>query len=127
MIAFTCPGCGRNLAVAEQYAGTSTPCPHCRRPVDVPAPTEAASDYPTRATQPPGPPTLPGDALTPLGPPRGPGELGRLGPYRVLSVLGCGGMGAVYRAEDTHLQRPVALKVMLPAVAADEVARQRFL
>ncbi len=62
-----------------------------------------------------------------LAPPQGPGEIGRLGPYRVLKVLGAGGMGVVFKAEDPHLERPVALKVMLPALGASDSARQRFL
>jgi tRNA A-37 threonylcarbamoyl transferase component Bud32 len=62
-----------------------------------------------------------------LRPPQQPGEMGRLGPYRVLDILGKGGMAAVYRAEDTHLRRPVALKVMLPSLIDSDVARQRFL
>ncbi len=62
-----------------------------------------------------------------LRPPRSEGELGRLGNYRVLQVLGQGGMGKVYQAEDTLLQRQVALKVMLPGVASNDKARQRFL
>jgi serine/threonine protein kinase/WD40 repeat protein len=66
-------------------------------------------------------------ALGALSPPRGPDELGRLGGYRVLKLLGEGGMGAVFLAEDTQLERPVALKVMLPALAAKRDARQRFL
>jgi serine/threonine protein kinase len=53
--------------------------------------------------------------------------VGRLGPYRVLKVLGCGGMGVVYEAEDPRLRRSVALKALLPALAANPVARQRFL
>src|SRR4029077_20611447 len=50
-----------------------------------------------------------------------------LGPYRVLKVLGAGGMGVVYQAEDPHLQRLVALKAMLPRPAASASARERFL
>jgi serine/threonine-protein kinase len=62
-----------------------------------------------------------------LAPPAGPDELGRLGHYRVLKLLGRGGMGAVFQAEDTQLQRVVALKVILPEYAANRVARERFL
>jgi serine/threonine protein kinase len=54
-------------------------------------------------------------------------ELGRLGPYRVLGLVGQGGMGVVFRAVDTALDRAVALKVMRPALLADDAARQRFL
>ena len=46
-------------------------------------------------------------------------EIGRLGPYRVLRLLGRGGMGAVFAGEDPLLQRPVALKVMKPSGEAD--------
>lgn len=47
-----------------------------------------------------------------LEPGKLPDEIGRLGPYRVLAPIGRGGMGQVFRAEDTRLERVVALKVM---------------
>jgi serine/threonine protein kinase len=62
-----------------------------------------------------------------LAPAQAADELGRLGPYRVLKVLGAGGMGVVFRAEDPQLQRIVALKAMLPTLAVGGSARQRFL
>ena len=51
--------------------------------------------------------------------------LTRLGPYEIQSVLGAGGMGEVYRARDTRLQRDVAVKV-LPAGIADPERLARF-
>src|SRR5918994_4582231 len=50
----------------------------------------------------------------------------RLGPYEVLSALGAGGMGEVYRARDQKLNRDVAIKVLLPAVANDPERLARF-
>ncbi|HTU18509.1 MAG TPA: serine/threonine-protein kinase [Gemmataceae bacterium] len=54
-------------------------------------------------------------------------EIGRLGSYRVLKVLGAGGMGVVFQAEDPKLKRLVALKAMLPALAASGTNKERFL
>jgi WD40 repeat protein len=62
-----------------------------------------------------------------LAPAQQAGELGRLGPYRVLKLLGSGGMGVVFEAEDIQLKRRVGLKVMKPSVAASDTARKRFL
>jgi Leucine-rich repeat (LRR) protein/predicted Ser/Thr protein kinase len=75
------------------------------------------------------PDTVPGgDAGRPkFGPPVQAGEVGTLGPYRVVKELGRGGMGAVYLALDPRLDRRLALKVMLPKYAADREARERFL
>ena len=50
----------------------------------------------------------------------------RLGPYQVLSGIGAGGMGEVYKATDTRLNRTVALKVLPPHFAHDPDMRQRF-
>src|SRR6186997_907088 len=50
----------------------------------------------------------------------------RLGPYEVLAPLGAGGMGEVYRGRDTRLDRTIAIKVLLGAVASDPDRRQRF-
>ncbi|MBK5298947.1 MAG: serine/threonine-protein kinase [Vicinamibacteria bacterium] len=50
----------------------------------------------------------------------------RLGPYEILSALGAGGMGEVYRARDTRLNRDVALKVLPPAFMADADRVARF-
>src|SRR5262252_5655732 len=50
----------------------------------------------------------------------------RLGPYEVLSAIGAGGMGEVYRARDTKLNRDVALKILPAEFAADPDRLARF-
>ena len=62
-----------------------------------------------------------------FAPPTQPGEIGRLGKYRIQKELGRGGMGAVYLAFDERLQRQIAFKVMLPKFAANANAKDRFL
>jgi serine/threonine-protein kinase len=66
------------------------------------------------------------DELSYLRPARRPGQLGRLGSYDVLAVIGRGGMGIVYKAFDPALARLVAIKVLAPQWASSPAARQRF-
>ena len=50
----------------------------------------------------------------------------RLGPYEITSRLGAGGMGEVFKAKDTRLDRTVAIKLLAPSLTADVHARERF-
>jgi len=50
----------------------------------------------------------------------------QLGPYEILSPLGAGGMGEVYRARDTRLNRDVAIKVLPSSFAPDQERLRRF-
>src|SRR6202158_1101281 len=50
----------------------------------------------------------------------------RLGPYEILSPIGAGGMGEVYRARDTRLDRTVAIKVLPEHLSSHPELRERF-
>jgi Tol biopolymer transport system component len=50
----------------------------------------------------------------------------RLGPYEILDAIGAGGMGEVYRARDTRLDRTVAIKILPAHLSSDPVRKQRF-
>ena len=50
----------------------------------------------------------------------------RLGPYEVVAPIGAGGMGEVFKAKDTRLDRVVAIKILPPAFAKDDKSRLRF-
>ena len=97
--------------------------------------TSAAVDHPTRVGSPGGAPDATADASSRnfqvhginLEPAKRDDEIGRLGDYRILEVLGSGGMGCVFRAEDQKLQRLVALKLLKPTQACSRQARERFL
>jgi hypothetical protein len=137
-----CPHCRQEVRVPALAAGSPAPGEGARAPAGENFPTDVqdmATVLPGAAAREDGEgaDTLGGKApvhpledneLTNfLAPAQGPGEIGWLGPYRILKVLGAGGMGVVYKAEDPHLQRPVALKAMLPGLGASAAARQRFL
>ena len=61
-----------------------------------------------------------------LQPSTTPGSLGRLGSYEIRELLGRGGCGIVFKAFDDRLNRPVAIKVLSPELAATSPARKRF-
>lgn len=108
-----CQICGARLAVPNDLADTASGRPGGQ-------PGSVSTDSQTAAVG-------RSDHLNFLTPARGPDELGWLGPYRVLSLLGAGGMGIVLKAEDPNLRRRVALKVLRPKYAVDAAARKRFI
>ncbi len=138
MMSFLCPLCRQALSVAEERAGGVVRCPSCQQalrvpgqPIVVPAeevgslqtlPPDGAEDRRAAAGV-----ALPAEYYDFLAPAQADDEIGRLGSYRVLKVLGTGGMGVVFQAEDRTLHRQVALKVMLPALAASGTNKVRFL
>src|SRR5579863_10616844 len=50
----------------------------------------------------------------------------RLGPYEIVAAVGAGGMGEVYRARDTRLDRTVAIKILPESLAGDRERLERF-
>ncbi|TXT18553.1 MAG: pknB, partial [Planctomycetota bacterium] len=61
-----------------------------------------------------------------LSPPSHPEMLGRIGRYEVERLIGAGGMGVVFKAFDSELNRPVAVKLLAPYLAGSGAARKRF-
>src|SRR5262245_46412017 len=114
---------------ASHYPTGNDPMPEPRNP---PRPREEinpstppvgrGADETVGCTPATGTPAAPG-----FGRPVEPGEVGTLGPYRVVKQLGSGGMGAVYAAFDTRISRRLALKVMLPEFVTHPAAKERFL
>jgi formylglycine-generating enzyme required for sulfatase activity len=110
--------------------------PVCSDPDQPTVPPSQISDLPTAppaslsdGTESPGTEDSDHDAsLTAfLAPPEAAGELGRLGGFRILKILGHGGMGVVFEGEDPRLGRRVAIKAMLPHLAGSKSSQERFL
>ncbi|HEV2946350.1 MAG TPA: serine/threonine-protein kinase [Gemmataceae bacterium] len=99
--------------VAAMPAAASEPVP-LPEPVASPSPSSSKSGQAWKGI------------LEALRPAQQENELGRLGDYRILQMLGAGGMGVVFKADDIKLNRLVALKVMKPDQVSDPIARQRF-
>jgi serine/threonine protein kinase len=136
-----CPGCGQSVPIPSSVASSAVrdknPAPQARASVADARTLPPESNAAVRDSV-SGDETQGGEkgsiASSPapehydfLAPPQTPDEIGRLGPFRILKVLGAGGMGVVFKAEDPQLGRAVAIKAMLPALAVSPSAKQRFL
>ncbi len=134
-----CPGCGQVIAVLDRVPSLTAGASLSERPETPTLPPDAPSNPPAQGTIPPPGLSDATDTSHPhadqhdasltdfLAPPQADGELGRLGGFRILKVLGAGGMGVVYQGEDLKLGRKVAIKAMLPHLADSKTSQQRFL
>src|SRR5438045_893919 len=134
-----CPACAKVLAVPAKVQALSSgaapasaqPMPSLAPTVDHPPAKDVTSPPPglSDATKSPVPTGSDHDSsLTAfLAPPQADDELGRLGGFRILKILGHGGMGVVFLGEDPKLGRQVALKAMLPHLAGNSSSQSRFL
>ena len=119
-----CPACRERLekltATAEEWSAATNALGTVPSPNQLPSRLiPKQTDYrPPRWTE-----TL---AKQLLAPPSHPEMLGRLGRYEVERLIGSGGMGLVFKAHDSELNRPVAIKLLAPHLADNGSARQRF-
>src|SRR5262245_48281128 len=113
-----CPGCQSELPTPKDPMQRRVRCAGCGRDVDL-ASAAAVEGTASVAKSVEGAGAI--DANDPLV-----GTSFAGGRYRVEALLGVGGMGRVYKATQSALGRPVALKVLSPDLAADEQFRRRF-
>jgi eukaryotic-like serine/threonine-protein kinase len=139
-----CPGCGAITAVPAQTGAGVNIGKDDSRTVPPTGNLDQATVPPSQSdasANPTSPPSNAPDATVGVQPdssqdfnltnflaaPQAPDELGRLGKYRILKILGHGGMGVVYQGEDLKLKRTVAIKAMLPTLAASASSSKRFM
>ncbi len=121
-----CTHCTASLRVPVTRAGESLRCPRCGQSVQGTANGSAGPSAPRKTRKDADQPPPVDNPLDFLAPAQLPDEIGRLGSYRILKVLGSGGMGTVLLAEDTKLRRQVALKVLKKSQSALPGNRERF-
>ncbi|MCE9605663.1 MAG: serine/threonine protein kinase [Planctomycetia bacterium] len=113
---------GTNLSQLVEHLNTAEPMATSAywpalKSLDTELPPVTPKDTPTRTRE---------LSLSFLQPASDSAYLGRLAQFDVMRVIGRGGMGLVLEAFDSRLQRHVALKVLDPELASDDIARQRF-
>ncbi len=115
---FICPGCVTSFEIPDEAIGALVTCTKCGASF----PPASAQTY----LRPPTPVALSSMRRTPGVAWEGPPEGTKLGGYTLETPLGSGGMGVVYRALQTSLSRPVALKVLPPELSSDPEFVERF-
>ncbi len=116
--AFVDRACAGDAALREEVESLLAAHDRADSPLDVPALERGSSLFGHGTDETSAGLTRPGELSLAAGP--------RLGPYQIVSGIGAGGMGVVYRARDTRLDRTVAIKMLPLHIAADPDLQKRF-